>query len=75
MGFGKLADLFFWNGYMSGVNSSQTQKINFVYILLGLVRIAFLTVSITQEFTAFKIAVLVVLLLLQFYGGRRRKLG
>ena len=73
MGFGKLADLFFGSGYMAGVNSSLTLKIVFVYILLGLIPIAFLTVSIIQEFAATKIAVLAGLLLLLFYSGSRRK--
>ncbi len=73
MGFGKLADLFFGSGYMAGVNSSLTLKIVFVYILLGVIPIAFLTVSIIQEFAATKIAVLAGLLLLLFYSGSRRK--
>jgi len=73
MGFGKLADLFFGSGYMAGVNSSLGLKIIFVYGLLGLVPIAFLAVSIMQEFAATKIAVLALILLLLFYSGSRRK--
>ncbi len=73
MGFGKLADLFFGQGYMAGVNSSLTLKIIFVYILLGIIPIAFLTVSILQEFAVTKIAVLALLLVLLFYSGSRRK--
>ena len=73
MGFGKLADLFFGQGYMAGVNSSLTLKIIFVYGLLGFVPLAFLTVSIIQEFTVTKIAVLALLLILLSYSGSRRK--
>ncbi len=70
MGFGKLADLFFGQGYMAGINSSLTLKIIFVYGLLGIVPIAFLAVSILQGFAVTKIAVLALLL---FYSGSRRK--
>ena len=73
MGFGKLSDLFFGQGYMAGVNSSLTLKIIFVYGLLGFVPLAFLTVSIIQEFAITKIAVLALLLILLFYSGSRRK--
>ena len=72
IGFGKLADLFFGEGYMAGVTSSLTLKIIFVYILLGLIPIAFVTVSIIQEFAVTKIAVLALLLVLLFYSGGRR---
>jgi hypothetical protein len=73
MGFGKLSDLFFGQGYMAGVNSSLTLKIIFVYILLGLIPIAFITVSILQEFAVTKIAVLALLLVLLVYSGSRHK--
>ena len=73
MGFGKLSDLFFGSGYIAGVNSSGGLKLVFVYGLLGLVPIAFLTVSIIQEFVASKIVVLMFLLLLLFYSGTRKK--
>ena len=73
MGFGKLADLFFGSGYMAGVNSSLSLKIVFVYGLLGMVPIAFLAFSIMQEPVATKIAVLVLILLLLFYSGSRKK--
>jgi hypothetical protein len=73
-GFGKLADLFFGSGYMAGVKSSVGLKVIFVYGLLGLVPMIFLAVSIMQEFTAPKIAVLVFLLLLLIYSGVSKKL-
>jgi hypothetical protein len=73
MGLGKLADLFFGSGYMAGVNSSLSLKIVFVYGLLGIVPIAFLSVSIMQEFAVTKIAVLALILLLLFYSGSRKK--
>ncbi len=73
MGFGKLADLFFGQGYMAGVNSSLTLRIIFVYVLLGVIPIAFIAVSILQEFAVTKIAVLALLLVLLFYSGSRRK--
>ena len=66
MGFGKIADLFFGDGYITGVNSSLTLKIIFVYILIGAIPIAFIIISILQEFAASKIAVLA--LLLYFYS-------
>jgi hypothetical protein len=72
MGFGKLADLFFGEGCMAGVKSSLTLKIIFVYILLGVIPIAFLTVSIIQEFAVTKIAVLALLLVLLFSSASRR---
>jgi hypothetical protein len=72
MGFGKLADLFFGSGYTAGVKSSLTLKIIFVYILLGVIPIAFLTVSILQEFAITKIAVLALLLVLLCYSASRR---
>ena len=72
MGFGKLSDLFFGSGYMTGVKSSLTLKIIFVYILLGVIPIAFLTVSIIQDFAATKIAVLALLLVLLFSSVSRR---
>jgi hypothetical protein len=73
MGFGKLADLFFGNGYMAGVNSSVRLKIVFVYGLLGLVPLIFLIVSIMQEFAIFKIGVLAFLLFLLLYSGTRKE--
>ena len=73
MGFGKLSDLFFGDGCMVGVKSSNVLKFIYVYGLLGMVPTAFLAVSIMQEFTASKIAVLVLLLLLLFYSGSRKK--
>ena len=73
MGFGKLADLFFGQGYMAGVNSSLTLKIIFVYGLLGIVPIVPLAISIIQEFAVTKIAVLALLLILLSYSGSRRK--
>ena len=72
MGFGKLADLFFGEGYMAGIKSSLTLKIIFVYILLGVIPIAFLSVSILQEFAVTKIAVLALLIVLFVYSGSRR---
>ena len=72
MGFGKLADLFFGEGYMAGVKSSLTLKIIFVFIPLGVIPIAFLTVSIIQELATTKIAVLALLLVLLFYSFSRR---
>jgi hypothetical protein len=62
MGFGKLSDLFFGSGSMAGLNSSRSLKF-VVYGLLGAVPIAFLAVSITQEFAVTKIAVLALILL------------
>lgn len=73
MGFGKLADLFFGDGYMAGVNSSVRLKLVFAYGLLGIIPIAFLAVSIMQEFAASKLVVLVFLMLLLFYSGTRKK--
>jgi hypothetical protein len=73
MGFGKLSDLFFGDGYMAGVNSSVALKLVFVYGVLGLVPIIFLTVSIMQEFAVSKIVVLAFLLLLLVYSGSRKK--
>jgi hypothetical protein len=73
MGFGKLSDLFFGSGTMAGVNSSVRLKLVFVYILLGIVPIAFLAVSIVQEFAASKIVVLLFLLFLLLYSGTRKK--
>ena len=73
MRFGKLSDLFFGSGYMAGINSSLALKIIFVYILLGVVPIAFLAFSIMQEFAVTKIAFLAVLMLLLFYSDSRRK--
>jgi hypothetical protein len=73
MGFGKLADLFFGSGRMAGVNSSRGYEVFFAYGLLGLVPIALLVVSITQELAATKIAVLALLLVFMLYSGIRRK--
>ncbi len=73
MGFGKLAVLFFGSGDMAGVNSNLSLKIVLVYGLLGIVPIAFLTFSILQDFAATKIAVLVLISLLLFYSGCRKK--
>ncbi len=73
MGFGKLADLFFGDGYMIGVSSSGKLKAVFAYGLLGAVPIGFLAVSLTQEFAASKIVVLALLLLFLVYSGSRNK--
>jgi hypothetical protein len=73
MGFGKLSDLFFGSGTMAGVNSSVRLKLVFVYGLLGIIPLAFLAVSIMQEFAASKIVVLVLLLLLLLYSGTKKK--
>ena len=72
MDFSKLADLFFGQGCMAGVKSSLILTVTFVYILLGINPIAFLTVSIIQEFAVTKIAVLALLLALLFYSISRR---
>jgi hypothetical protein len=71
-GFGKLADLFFGSGYMAGVDASVKYKTLFALVLLGIVPIAFLAVSIMQEFAVTKITVLALLLILLFYSGNRR---
>jgi hypothetical protein len=55
------------------LRTSLTLKIVFVYGLLGIVPIAFLAVSIIQELTVIKIAVLALLLILLSYSGSRRK--
>jgi hypothetical protein len=73
MGFGKLSDLFFGTGTMAGVNSSVRLRLVFVYGLLSIVPLAFLAVSIMQEFAASKIVALLLLLILLFYSGTRRK--
>lgn len=73
IGFGKLADVFFGNGYMIGVNSSSTLRIFFVYILMSVVPIALLAVSIIQGLAATKVVLLAVLLFLFLYSGSRRK--
>jgi len=73
MGFGKLADLFFGDGYMAGVSSSGRLKFVFVYGLLGVVPMAFLVVSVMQEFAVPKIVVLGFLLLFLLYSGSRKK--
>jgi hypothetical protein len=73
MGFGKLADLFFGQGYTAGVNSSLLLRIIFVYVILGIVPITFLAISIIQDFVATKIVFLALLLILISYGGNRRK--
>jgi hypothetical protein len=65
--------LFFGGGYMAGVNSSLSLKIYFVYGLLGAVPLVFLAVSIMQEFTVTKIAVLALFLPLLFYSGSMQK--
>ena len=73
MGFGKIADLFFGEGYMIGVNSSGKLKVVFVYGLLGVVPVGFLAVSVMQEFAVSKILVLALLLLFLVYSGSRKK--
>lgn len=73
MGFGKLADLFFGDGYMIGVSSSGKLKAVFVYGLLGAVPIGFLAVSVMQEFAVSKVVLLSLLLLLLLYSGSRKK--
>ncbi len=72
MGFGKLADLFFGSGYIASVDANVKYKIVFALVLLGIVPIAFLAVSIMQEFAVTKITVLVLLLILLFCSGNRR---
>ncbi|MBN1357517.1 hypothetical protein JW988_01995 [Candidatus Bathyarchaeota archaeon] len=72
IGFGKLSDLFFGSGYLAEINSSLTLKTIFVYILLGVFPIAFLTFSLMQEFAVTKIGVLSVLLFFLFYIGSRK---
>jgi len=59
---------------MVGVARSLSLRIFFVYIILDIVPITFLIVSIMYDFTATKVAVLAILLLLLFYSGSRRKL-
>jgi hypothetical protein len=72
MRFGEIAALFFGSGHM-GVNSSLRLKIIFGYGLLGIVSIVFLVISIMEEFTETKIAVLVLLLVLHLLSGIARK--
>jgi hypothetical protein len=74
MGFGKLADLFFGEGYMAGVNSSRVLRLVFVYGFLGIVPIGLLAVSVMQEIAILKIVVLALLLLFLFYSITRKKL-
>ena len=73
MGFGKLADLFFGEGHMIGVTSSEALKAVSVYGLLGAIPIGFLAVSLMQEFAASKIVVLALFLLFLVYSGSRKK--
>jgi hypothetical protein len=57
---------------MAGVDTSVKHKTVFALVLLGIVPIAFLAVSIMQEFAVTKITVLALLLILLFYSGNRR---
>ena len=67
MGFGKISDLFFGSGHITGINSSMILKVIFGYGLLGKVPMVFLAVSIIQEFAISKITVLFLLLPMLIY--------
>lgn len=76
MGWGKLSALFFKKGNIGKFNKGVGQKLApITYGLLTAVPIVLILISIFQDFSAVKIAVLVSLLLISFYSGavRRKK--
>ena len=70
LGWGKLAALFFEEGNIENFNQSVGQKLApATYGLLSLIPLILIAVSLFQEFTIFKIAVLILLLSISFYSG------
>ena len=65
-----LTALFFKNGDIKKFNTSIGQKLApITYGLLTLVPLVLIIISLFQEFTVLKIAILVFLLLVSFYSG------
>jgi hypothetical protein len=70
LGWGKLAALFFKEGDMEKFSTSIGVKLApITYGLLSLIPIVLVVISIVMEFTAFKVVVLALLLLVSFYSG------
>ena len=70
MGWGKLSALLFKKGDIKQFNISIGQKLApLTYGLLTIIPLIFIVISIFQEFSILKIAVLTFLLLISFYSG------
>ena len=76
LGWGKLSALLFPRGNINQFNVSIGQKLaSLTYGLLSAIPVVLIVISLFQKFTGFKTAVLLLLLLVSFYGGtiRRKK--
>ena len=70
MGWGKLSALLFKRGNIEEFNKSIGLKLApITYGLLTLIPLILIIISTIQNFTVYKIAVLVLLLLISFYSG------
>ncbi|MFH1537067.1 MAG: hypothetical protein ABID45_03705 [Patescibacteria group bacterium] len=70
VGWGKLAALFFKKGNIEKFNSGLGQKIvPFTYGLLALVPLIFIIITLIQDFSVFKIVVLVLFLISAFLSS------
>ncbi len=68
-GWGKLCALLFKKGDIEKFNTSSLKIAPPIYSLLTLLPLILILDSIIQQFTMFKIAVLIPLLLISFYSG------
>jgi len=70
IGWGKLSALFFKKGSIEKFSTSAGVKLApFTYGLLTLIPLVLIIISIYLEFTAVKLAVLVLLILISIYSG------
>jgi hypothetical protein len=73
IGIGKLPELFFAKAGTANVNKKAMNLFPLVYLLMSLLPIALSIISILQNLTASKIAVLTGLLIFSFYTGLARR--
>ncbi len=73
IGMGKLPEFFFAKTGAANVNRKGLKLFPFVYILLSVVPVVLFSVSISQEFATYKIALLALVLLFSLYTGIVRR--
>ena len=73
IGMGKLPELFFTKNGTANVNKKAMRLFPFVYLLLSLVPLVLAVVSTLQDFSGYKIALVISLLLFSVYSGVLRR--
>jgi hypothetical protein len=69
IGMGKLPHLFFRHNGAANVNSKALKLYPWTFLMMSVVPVAIFTISLAQEVTALKVALLVAVLAFSVYSG------